>query len=104
VVLFTMPCVDPNDRQPDGLPWPENVPARVQAYNAVVRQAAAPSREVSVIDLNRMLSPRGVYAASLHGVDGILISAAAGQFLRRQILPVVDRIGMESEAAARAHA
>ncbi len=62
-----------------------------------------------MIDLNRMLSPRGVYAASLHGVDvrwsdGILISAAAGQFLRRQILPVVDRIGMESEAAARAHA
>ncbi len=40
VVLFTMPCVDPNDRQPDGLPWPENVPARVQASNAVVRQAA----------------------------------------------------------------
>ena len=27
VVLFTMPYVDPSDRQPDGLPWPENTPA-----------------------------------------------------------------------------
>ena len=24
VVLLTMPYVDPSDRQPDGLPWPEN--------------------------------------------------------------------------------
>jgi len=62
-----------------------------------------------VIDPNRMLSRRGVDAASLQPVDvcwsdGILMSAAASQFLRCQIPPVVDRIGAESEAAARAHA
>ncbi len=28
VVLFTMPYLDPADRQPDGLPWAENSPAR----------------------------------------------------------------------------
>ena len=27
VVLFTMPYVDPSDRQPDGMPWSENTPA-----------------------------------------------------------------------------
>ena len=44
VVLFTMPYVDPSDRQPDGLPWSENAPARVQAYNALVRQVARATR------------------------------------------------------------
>ncbi len=109
VVLFTMPYIDPNDRQPDGLPWSENTPARTVAYNAVVRRVAgADPGEVSVIDLNRMLSPGGVYTASVGGVDvrpdGIHISAAGGELLRRQILPIMDRIGMREEAAARAHA
>ncbi len=109
VVLFTMPYVDPSDRQPDGLPWSENVPSRVQAYNALVRRVArADPGEVSVIDLNRMLSPGGVYTAALDGVDvrwpdGIHISAAGGQLLQRQILPEIDRIGMEDETAAKVH-
>ncbi len=108
VVLFTMPYIDPNDRQPDGLPWSENTPASVHAYNALVRQVArSDPRQVSVIDLNRMLSPRGVYTASLDGVDvrlpdGIHISQAGGELLQRQILPEIDRIGMEDETAARA--
>jgi len=110
VVLFTMPYVDPSDRQPDGMPWSENAPARTQAYNALVRQVARDDpREVSVIDLNRMLSRNGVYTASLDGVhvrwpDGVHISAAGGQLLQREILPVIDHIGMENEAAAKAHA
>ena len=105
VVLFTMPYVDPSNRQPDGLPWSENMPARAQAYNALVRQVAAKDPAVvSVLDLNRMLSPDGVYAASLSGVDvrssdGIHISLGGGEFLQRQILPVVDGIGMEDETA-----
>jgi hypothetical protein len=106
VVLFTMPYVDPSDRQPDGLPWPENTPARAQAYNALVRQVAqSDPGEVSVIDLNRMLSPDGVYTATLDGVDvrspdGIHVSPAGGELLQRQILPLIDRIGMEDESAA----
>jgi hypothetical protein len=105
VVLFTMPYVDPSDRQPNGLPWSENTPARVQAYNALVRQVARTHPGVvSVIDVNRMLSPNGVYTASLSGVDvrssdGIHVSVDGGQLLQRQILPAVDRIGMEDEAA-----
>ncbi len=105
VVLFTMPYVDPSDRQPNGQPWSENTPARVQAYNALVRQVARTHPGVvNVIDLNRMLSPRGVYTASLSGVDvrssdGIHVSVDGGELLQRQILPAVDRIGMEGQAA-----
>ena len=105
VVLFTMPYVDPSDRQPDGQPWAENTPARVQAYNALVRQVAdTHPGVVSVIDLNKMLSPNGVYTSFLSGIDvrstdGIHISVGGGELLQRQILPAVDRIGMEDEAA-----
>ena len=107
VVLFTMPYVDPSNRQPDGMPWSENTPTRVQAYNALVRRVAqADPGEVSVIDLNRMLSRDGGYAASLDGVvvrwpDGVHISAAGGQLLQREILPEIDHIGMENETAVR---
>ena len=110
VVLFTMPYVDPTDRQSDGLPWSENSPARVQAYNALLRRVAdADPHDVSVIDLNRMLSPRGVYTAGIDGVavrypDGVHISLLGGELLRGQILPVIDRIGTEGGTAARARA
>jgi hypothetical protein len=86
------------------------MPARTQAYNAVVRSVArADPGEVSVIDLNRMLSPDGVYTASVRGVearwpDGVHISTAGGELLQSQILPIMDRIGMREEAAARPHA
>ncbi len=105
VVLFTMPYVDPSARQSDGLAWSENTPTRVKAYNALVRQVARTHPGVvSVIDLNRMLSPAGVYTASLSGVqvrsaDGIHVSVDGGELLQRQILPAVDRIGTENEAA-----
>jgi hypothetical protein len=108
VVLLTMPYVDPSNRQPDGQPWPENTPARVQAYNALVLQVARNyPGVVSVLDLNKMLSPGGVFTASLSGVDvrstdGIHISLSGGELLQSQILPAVDRIGMEDEAT-RAH-
>ena len=108
VVLLTMPYVDPSNRQPDGQPWPENTPARVQAYNALVQQVAhTHPGVVSVLDLNRMLSPDGVFTASLSGVDvrsadGIHISLNGGELLQSQILPAVDRIGLEDEAT-RAH-
>ncbi len=105
VVLFTMPYVDPSDRQADGFAWSENTPTRVKAYNALVRQVARTHPGVvSVIDINRMLSPAGVYTASLSGVrvrsaDGIHVSVDGGELLQRQILPAVDWIGMENEAA-----
>ncbi len=57
-----------------------------------------------MIDLNRMLSPGGVYTASVSGIDvrssdGIHVSLDGGEFLQRQILPAVDRIGLGDGAA-----
>jgi hypothetical protein len=110
VVLFTMPYVDPSERQPDGLPWSENDPARVRAFNALVwRVARSHPGEVNVIDLNRMLSPAGAYTQSEDGItvrwaDGVHVTTAAGELLQRQILPQIDRIGLDDETAARAHA
>ena len=106
VVLLTMPYVDPSDRAPDGSPWPENSPARTQAYNALVRQVAqSDPADVSVLDLNHMLNPDGVYSGTLDGVDtrssdGIHVSVAGGELLQRQILPAIGRIGMEDETTA----
>ena len=70
VVLFTMPYVDPTNRQPDGAPWPEDTPARNRGLQrGDPAGGAAEGRVVSVIDLNHMLSRHGAYAASLDGVD-----------------------------------
>ncbi|HEX3333666.1 MAG TPA: SGNH hydrolase domain-containing protein [Acidimicrobiales bacterium] len=104
VVLLTMPYLDPTTRPNDGLTWSEDMPARTRAYNALVREVARadPSR-VGVMDLNRMLSPAGVYTASLDGIDvrsadGIHISPAGGELLQRDILPEVVRLGLADEA------
>jgi hypothetical protein len=107
VVLFTMPYVDPSDRQPDGQPWSENTPARARAYNALVEQVArSEPSHVSVIDLNEMLDPDGAYCPTVDGVDvrwtdGVHVSRAGGLLLQGQILPVIGRIGLEDEAATR---
>jgi hypothetical protein len=105
VVLFTMPYIDPSDRQADGQPWAENTPQFARIYNGLVQQVArSDPREVSVIDLNQLLGPGGVFTLSVHGVrvrwvDGIHISAAGGQYLQPHILPAMDRLGLEAEAA-----
>ena len=111
VVLFTMPYVDPSARQPDGIPWSEDSPARARAYNALVSRVAGAEQpgEVTVVDLNKMLSPNGTYTSTVDGVrvrytDGIHVSLAGGVLLQREILPEIGRIGMEDEAAAKAGA
>jgi hypothetical protein len=108
VVLFTMPYLDPSDRQPDGQPWLENTPALARDYNAVVERVAhADPGAVTVLDLNKMLSPHGRFTRTVDGVtvrwsDGIHVTMAGGVLLQRQILPVVDRIGLAVEAKAHA--
>lgn len=107
VVLLTMPYVDPMTRPNDGLPWSEDTPGRTRAYNALVGALARTDPgQVSVIDLNRMLAPRGRYVATLDGIDvrstdGVHISLAGGQLLQREILPRVVRLGLQDEATHR---
>ena len=105
VVLFTMPFIDPPVESAAGVPFSENLPSRVRAYNALVRIVAARHRAVAtVIDLNAELDPAGVYASVVDGVtvrstDGIHISLAGGELLRASIDRVVGALGLAAERA-----
>jgi hypothetical protein len=100
MVLMTSPCFAPLE-QPNGQVWPEDTPARLNAYNAIVRQVAAEHpATVQLDDFGALLCPGGQYEESLDGVqirdgDGMHIAptAAAGQWLDARILPDVIRVG-----------
>jgi peptidoglycan/LPS O-acetylase OafA/YrhL len=106
VVLFTMPYIEPTNEAPDGSTWPENSPARVDAYNALVRQVAGARPDtVTVIDLNHILGPEGHYTRTVDGVtvrwaDGIHISKEGGRWLEGPILPTVGQRGLDVRAGS----
>ena len=65
MVFLTAPCTD-EPEQPDGDAWPEDNPARRNAYNRMVREiAAAHPRTVSVDDLDKAACPMGRYASTV---------------------------------------
>ena len=51
VVIFTFPYINPPLEQPNGDPWPENVPSRVDEWNVLLRQVHA--REPGHYDVDR---------------------------------------------------
>ncbi|HUY86348.1 MAG TPA: YCF48-related protein, partial [Acidimicrobiales bacterium] len=79
---------------PGGGIYDQDQPARVDEYNALVRQIAAqfPGR-VSVADLNAEVDPSGQFATSIDGVevrspDGVHFSIPGGEWLASWILPM----------------
>ncbi len=100
VVVFTLPYITQTTEAPDGTPWDINQPRRTDQYNAVVRRTVARYPKVaSVIDLNRLLDPRGTYAATIDGVpvrddDNEHISLYGGMLLRPSILPDLVQLGL----------
>ncbi len=103
VVIFTFPYVDPPSEQPDGDPWPEDVPSRVNEWNSLLRQVAAVHpTTTTLIDLNHILDPSGHYATTIDGVevrfpdDGIHVTVQGGEWLRPRILPEVARLGLQA--------
>lgn len=68
VVLLTAPYTRRAER-PDGGIWPEDEPARVDAWNRLLRAAAAarPGR-ITVIDLNQRATPGGRFSWDVDGV------------------------------------
>ena len=75
VVLMTAPCYDSGE-QPDGQPWPQDDPSRVDAYNRLVRQvSAAHPRTTSVIDLDHLVCPGGRFTSV---IDGTTVRAPDG--------------------------
>jgi hypothetical protein len=110
VVLFTMPFVDPTQHLAGATSYDEDSSARARAFNTLVRRVAhREPNAVTVIDLNHMLAPGGVYAPSLDGIevrssDGIHISPAGGALLQREILPQIARLGLKAQKSVSAAA
>ena len=101
VVLFTFPYIDPHVEQPDGSPYPENEPSRVDAWNRLLRAVATEHRhQVTLIDLNRILDPDGHFTSTVDGVavrwpgDGVHLSTAGGQWLQPRVLPEIAGLGL----------
>jgi len=104
MVFLTAPCTDSGE-QPDGVPWPEDDPARLSAFNKLVREVAAehPSTD-SVVDLNAAACPGGKYSAAVDGVvirrsDGVHFTNAGGLFLAPKLMPPIVAAGRAQAAA-----
>ncbi len=98
VVLFTSPYFS-GPEQPDGNPWPQDDPSRVDRLNQLIRQVAArnPGR-VTVMPLGALLSPGGRYAGEIDHIqvrasDGVHISVLGGMWLAPKILPQLVHVG-----------
>lgn len=77
----------------DGSLYPEDQPARVDAWNTLLRNVAGPRRNVSVLDLNRKLSPNGYYQTKVDGLrvrsDGVHPTPEAVEWLTPWLVDAV---------------
>jgi len=105
VVLLTAPYYRQQE-QADGKPWPEDAPARVDRYNALLRQVAAGSGgRVVVADLGAKIDPGGHYTTTLDGVvvrfaDGIHVTEAGAELIAPWLLTRSVDLGTANRAAA----
>jgi peptidoglycan/LPS O-acetylase OafA/YrhL len=105
VVMFNLPYVKQTTEAPNGQPWEINQPARTNEYNAVLAKVVAEHPGVaSIIDLNKLLDPRGHYTSFVDGVevrnpDEEHPSIAGGELLRPVILPQLLTAGLAHEKA-----
>jgi len=105
VVVFTLPYVMQTTDAPDGTPWDINQPVRTNQYNALVRRTVGEfPRVASVVDLNHLLDPNGVYTNFVDGVpvrddDQEHISLYGGMLMRPSILPALVQLGLPHERA-----
>lgn len=84
VVVTTAPY-NRRAEQADGSLYPEDDPDRADAWNDMLREATAKRRNVTVLDLNKKLSPRGYYTNRVDGIqmrdDGVHPTKAAVEWL-----------------------
>ncbi|MHB1710637.1 MAG: acyltransferase family protein [Acidimicrobiales bacterium] len=98
VALMTAPYFDSGE-QPNGRPWNEDNPARVNILNGIIKSVAARHPGVvSVIPLNKFLDPHGHFTWKINGQvmrmgDGVHTTKAAGTYLAPKILPLLAAMG-----------
>jgi hypothetical protein len=95
VVLLTAPYTRRAER-PDGGLWPEDEPARVDAWNALLRRTAT-QRKATVLDLNAVVCPGGRFTWDAGGVrirsDGLHFTPeGVQQVIAPWVLPPLARI------------
>jgi hypothetical protein len=73
----------------------------VDEFNHLLAEVAARHPgTVSVIDLNRILDPHGVFQSVIDKVtvrwpDGIHVSKPGGEWLQARVLPTIAQLGLE---------
>jgi hypothetical protein len=76
--IATAPCFASGE-QASGAAWPEDSPARLEAYNSIVRQVAASPPaghpNAAVVDLDSMICPGGKFRTV---IDGVTVRAPDG--------------------------
>jgi hypothetical protein len=98
VALFTSPYFRTGE-QPNGDPWPQDDPARVDRLNQLIERVAAHHPGVvSVVPLNRFLDPAGHFTWTLDGQvarqgDGVHTTLAGGTYLAPRVLPLLAALG-----------
>ncbi|MFV0495123.1 acyltransferase family protein [Mycobacterium sp.] len=84
VVVATVPYSRGGEK-PDGRPYPEDQPSRVDKWNAMLRNAVHRYPNVEILDLNKKLCPKGVYTARVDGIkvrsDGVHLTSEGVQWL-----------------------
>ncbi len=94
VILMTSPYYS-TGTDAQGRPWPEDSRARVDRWNAMLRQvAAADPKRVYLFDLNQLLDPGHRFARVIDGqtvryADGVHLTPAGDCWLAPRILPYV---------------
>jgi peptidoglycan/LPS O-acetylase OafA/YrhL len=97
IVLLTAPYTHRAER-PDGGLYGEDQPARVDAWNALLRAEAAKHPDtVTVLDLNRVVCPDGAFTWTINGMrvrsDGLHFTPAAVQkLIAPWLLPQLARL------------
>ena len=100
VVLLSSPYYDTGE-QPNGTPWPEDDPTRVDLYNSMLRTVAQEDPgNVFVVDLNKIADPSGQYQADVDGVqirytDGIHWTFQGDCWLAARLLPQIAAVARD---------
>ena len=104
VVVTTAPYFLRGER-PDGGTWPEDDPARVDRFNAILRRVAARHpNDVAVLDLNAQTSRGGRYTPVIDGVslrfDGVHFSPEGSRWLAPWLFGALTEVAPPSAPAA----
>jgi lysophospholipase L1-like esterase len=99
---MTQPCADSGE-QPNGQPWPEDSPARIATYNAIVRAVAARTG-AAVQDLFAMVCPNRTFEEEIDGIrvrspDGVHFARSGGPYLAPRVFPLLTVEGRLAQSA-----